>query len=145
MSLYRPNIMRNQIVIAFVVGLIFSLGLAVSGMTRPQNIIAFLDVQHWSPALALVMAGAVTVFSIGMRLALRRSQPITGGRFEFPGRREIDLRLVAGAVMFGVGWGVGGFCPGPALASLAVGNSEVIVFVATMFAGMIACQKLVSD
>ncbi len=135
---------RNQSVISFGVGLVFSLGLGLSGMTLPQNIIAFLNLKAWNPALIVVMMGATAVFAVGMRLVVQRGKPILGEKFEIPTGRKITWQLVTGAILFGVGWGLGGFCGGPALASLAMLRTEVIVFVVAMFVGMFACQKFVN-
>jgi uncharacterized membrane protein YedE/YeeE len=136
--------MRQQVISAFVVGLIFALGLCISGMTLPQNIIAFLDLRHWNPTLAFVMVGGILVYSIGMRLVLRqRRSPLYSPKFELPTSRAITGPLVGGAVIFGVGWGLGGFCGGPALVSLVAGRAQVLVFLAAMFLGMFLCQRFV--
>ena len=120
----------RRIVIAFVAGSIFGLGLTVSRMIDPAKVLGFLDIAGaWDPSLALVMAGALAVMAIAFRIVAGRSAPILGQAFQIPTRREVDSRLVAGAVMFGVGWGLVGFCPGPAISGLALGPYEVIVFV----------------
>ena len=118
-------------------GLLFGLGLAVSGMMDPQKVLGFLDVTgEWNPALAFVLGGAVSVSALGYALARRLPRPILAARFRIPDRRDIDLRLVAGAVTFGVGWGLAGFCPGPALASLALLLPGGFAFVGAMLVGM---------
>lgn len=119
-----------------IVGLLFGLGLAVSGMTDPLKVQNFLDVTGtWDPSLAFVMGGAVVVTFIGYRLAWKRSQPWLDQGFHLPTATAIDRKLVVGAAMFGVGWGLAGYCPGPALATVALGNTEVWWFVPAMLAG----------
>jgi uncharacterized protein len=132
--------MRTTIA-AFVSGLVFGIGLAVSQMINPAKVLAFLDfggipAGAWDPSLALVMAGALLLAGIGFRLARGRERALDGGKFAEPPRREIDARLVAGALLFGAGWGLVGFCPGPALASLALGAGKSFLFVFAMLAGM---------
>jgi uncharacterized protein len=121
---------------ALVSGLVFGLGLAVSEMINPAKVIAFLDFAgRWDPSLAFVMAGALAVAAISFRLILRRPAPLLGGRFNVSALTAIDRPLLAGAALFGVGWGLTGFCPGPALASLAFGAAKSLAFVAAMLAG----------
>jgi uncharacterized membrane protein YedE/YeeE len=121
---------------ALAAGILFGLGLAVSQMIDPAKVLAFLDVAgRWDPSLALVMAGALAVAFVGFRIALRRPAPLVGGRFHLPTEKRIDGRLIAGAALFGIGWGLVGFCPGPAIASLPFGLPESFVFVAAMAAG----------
>jgi len=116
-------------VAAFVCGLVFGLGLLVSGMTDPRNVLAFLDVTgHWSPNLAGVMVGAIAVHAVGLRLSSRGAKPIRYG---------VDAPLIAGAAIFGVGWGLAGYCPGPAIVSLGSGALGAIVFVTAMGLGML--------
>lgn len=123
-------------------GLVFGAGLALSGMIDPAKVTNFLDVAGaWDPTLAFVMAGAVAVAFAGYRLAFARGRPILGGSFDLPARTRIDGRLVGGAAIFGVGWGLAGFCPGPALASLGLGQGAW-VFVAAMVAGMFLARLL---
>ncbi len=123
---------------AFAVGLLFGLGLLVSGMADPAKVLAFLDVTgRWDPSLALVMAGAVAVSAAGYQLARRRGRPILAPRLDVPARRELDARLIAGAAIFGLGWGLAGLCPGPALTILTVAPAEAATFVAAMVAGML--------
>lgn len=136
--------MGPRVASALLVGLIFSLGLGISGMTLPQNIIAFLDLTHWNPTLMFVMAGGVAVYAVGFRLVTgTRKVPLFDRKFEVPTNRVITRQLVLGAAIFGVGWGLGGFCGGPALVSLLAGRAEVLVFLLAMFAGMYLCQKCV--
>lgn len=122
---------------AFLSGLLFAAGLAVAGMTQPSKVVGFLDVSGaWDPSLAFVMVGAIAVYAIAHRLSLSRSLPLCGVGFERPSATELDRRLLAGAALFGVGWGLSGFCPGPALASLATGSVQASVFVAGMLGGI---------
>jgi uncharacterized membrane protein YedE/YeeE len=124
-------------VVAFVSGLLFALGLGIGGMTKPEKVVAFLDVAgDWDPSLAFVMGGALLVYFVVQRVALARPQPLFDRTFHVPNRRDIDARLVVGSLLFGAGWGLGGYCPGPALVSLASGRASVGVFVAAMLAGM---------
>jgi len=123
---------------AFAVGLLFGLGLLVSGMADPAKVLAFLDVTgRWDPSLAFVMAGAVAVSAAGYRLALRRGRPVLAPRLDVPARRDLDGHLIAGAAIFGLGWGLAGLCPGPALTILTVAPTEAVTFVAAMVAGML--------
>ncbi len=122
---------------SFFCGLLFALGLGVSGMTQPAKVTAFLDFGgDWNPSLLLVMAGAIGVYSIGYRLVLKRPQPLFPGKFQIPRLRKVDRPLAIGSAVFGVGWGIAGFCPGPALASVASLQREPLFFVASMLAGM---------
>ena len=122
---------------AFAAGLVFGIGLIVGGMTDPAKVIGFLDIAgNWDPSLAFVMGGAVLVGLFAFAFARRRAQALLGGAMHLPQRRDIDLRLVLGSVIFGVGWGLAGFCPGPALVSFASGEMKAAVFVAAMLAGM---------
>ena len=122
---------------ALLAGILFGLGLAVSQMINPAKVLGFLDIAgRWDPSLALVMAGALGVTALGYYFVLRRPAPLLAARFEVPTVHEIDRRLLAGAVVFGIGWGLVGFCPGPAIASLAYGVEESLIFAAAMLAGM---------
>ena len=126
------------IVAALAAGLVFGIGLILSGMTDPGKVVGFLDVAgRWDPSLALVMGGAILVGFFAFRLAGRRGKTFLGGGLHLPQRRDIDLRLVGGSLLFGVGWGLAGFCPGPALVSLASGQLSAAVFVAAMLGGML--------
>ncbi len=133
----------KQILAGAATGMLFGAGLSVSGMINPAKVIAFLDLAGgWDPSLAFVMLGAVAVTAIGYRLVLRRRGPVFGSAFSLPLRRDIDPALLGGAVLFGVGWGLGGYCPGPALAALGFGQTPTLVFVAAMAAGMMAARSL---
>lgn len=125
-------------VAAFAAGVVFAIGLALSGMTQPAKVEGFLDVfGGWDPALAAVMGGAIAVHSLAYLARRDWSTPlIAGSVWHLPSRTQIDARLVLGAVLFGVGWGVTGYCPGPAVMSLGTGSVDVLLFVASMSAGM---------
>ncbi len=126
-----------RVLAAFLAALLFGLGLGISGMTLPSKIIGFLDIAgQWDPSLLFVMVGAIAVHAVSYRLIMRRSGPVLAPKFQVPSRREIDWRLVFGAAIFGAGWGLGGFCPGPALVGLVTLRSEVVVFVASMVGGI---------
>lgn len=128
---------RLELLAAALAGLVFSLGLGLAGMTQPAKVRGFLDFfGDWDPALALVMGGAVAVTLLGFRRVLRRNTPLVARRFVVPDARAVDVRLLLGAALFGVGWGLSGFCPAPALTSLATGLPAVAVFVGAMLAGM---------
>jgi len=123
--------------IAFACGLVFALGLGLSGMVDPTRVLAFLDITGaWEPDLMLVLGGAVAVYALGAREVLSWPRPWDGLRFQLPTRRSLDRRLLVGAALFGVGWGLTGLCPGPALVDLASGAADVWIFVAAMLAGM---------
>lgn len=123
---------------AFTSGLVFGLGLLVSGMADPGKVKGFLDLAGaWDPSLAFVMGGAILVGFFAFRFAAGRAQSFLGGALRLPTRRDIDLRLVAGSAVFGVGWGLAGYCPGPALVSLGAGQDKAVVFVVAMLAGML--------
>lgn len=124
--------------VAFAAGLLFAVGLALGGMTRPDKVIAFLDVfGDWDPSLAFVMLGAIGVYSPLFHLVMRRRKaPVLARRFEVPTRRDLTPSLVVGAVLFGAGWGLGGFCPGPAIASAATLHPTVWMFLGGMLGGM---------
>jgi uncharacterized protein len=128
--------MIGPVLVAFASGALFAVGLAVSGMTVPANIVGFLDLARWQPALIFVMVGAIAVYAVAFRLIVRRPAPLFGPRFELPTRRDLSADLVLGAAAFGIGWGLAGYCGGPAIASLATGHVDVLVFVAAMVAGM---------
>ena len=132
-----------QLLTAWLAGLVFGLGLIVSGMTDPSKVIGFLDLAGaWDPSLALVMGGAIGVGLLAFRFARKRSQALLGGPMQRPTARQIDRRLVLGGLTFGVGWGLAGFCPGPALASLATGGSKPLIFTAAMLVGMVIFEVL---
>lgn len=123
--------------IAFVVGLLFGLGLILAGMANPAKVIGFLDLAGaWDPSLAFVMGGAIAVGLGAFTLARRRTTTLLGGPMKLPTSRDIGLRLAAGSAAFGVGWGLAGFCPGPALVAVGAGVPQGAVFVVAMLAGM---------
>ena len=125
------------ILTAFIAGLVFGLGLLVSGMTDPAKVLGFLDVTgRWDPSLAFVMGGAIAVGVVAFAVATRRTRSFLQLEMKLPGARRIDRRLVGGSLLFGIGWGVAGFCPGPGLVALGMGEWKALVFVAAMLAGM---------
>lgn len=131
--------MKRTHVVAFISGVLFALGLALSGMTQPRKVIAFLDVLGaWDPSLAFVMVGAIAVHIAFARRATRpAARPVLAERFVLPTSARIDGKLVTGAALFGLGWGAAGFCPGPALVSLVSFSWPTVLFVAAMLAGMV--------
>lgn len=131
-----------QIGASTLAGLTFGLGLAISGMTQPQKVIAFLDPWHWDPSLVFVMISAIFVHSIAYLWRRQLPRPVLDQRWHLPSQTHITRRLVLGSAIFGVGWGLGGFCPGPALASLATLDLRVVVFVGSMVLGMLAFRYL---
>ena len=125
------------LLINFVIGLIFGLGLVISGMSNPAKVLNFLDLAgSWDPSLAFVMGGAVIVTFIGYRIVLQRKAPIFDTKFHIPTRTDVDARLIVGPALFGIGWGLGGFCPGPALTAIGLGAPGTLIFVPAMLAGM---------
>lgn len=123
---------------SLLAGAVLGAGLAVSQMMNPAKVLAFLDFAgDWDPTLAFVMAGAILAALPGFALARRRGAPALAARFRIPTRRDIDRPLLLGAALFGVGWGLAGFCPGPAIAALGTGMPDVLIFVAAMLAGML--------
>ncbi|MEO8738805.1 MAG: YeeE/YedE family protein [Casimicrobiaceae bacterium] len=126
---------------AFVSGLMFGIGLIVSGMVNPAKVLGFLDLAgRWDPSLALVMAGAIAVAVPGFFVAGRRHATLLGTPMLLPATRTIDARLVIGSVLFGAGWGLAGFCPGPALVALGAGYGKAVTFAAAMIAGMLVFE-----
>ncbi len=122
---------------ALLAGLVFGLGLIVSGMADPAKVLGFLDLAGaWDPSLAFVMAGAIGVGLVGFALAKRRTRSVLGQEMKLPTARHIDRRLVGGSLLFGVGWGIAGFCPGPGLVALGMGEAKALAFVLAMLAGM---------
>ncbi|MFM2161679.1 MAG: hypothetical protein RLZZ383_1191 [Pseudomonadota bacterium] len=126
-----------KLVIAFAAGAMFSVGLVVAGMTRPGKVLAFLDLAGaWDPSLAFVMVGAIGVQFWAWRLVPSLPRPWAAERFHLPTRTDLDARLLAGAALFGIGWGLGGYCPGPALTSLGAGAADSVLFGVSLLAGM---------
>ena len=124
-------------------GLVFGVGLVVSGMSDPAKVLNFLDLfGTWDPSLAFVMGGAVIVAFVGYRIVLKQPKPVAAKRFHLPTRSDIDGRILAGPAIFGIGWGLGGFCPGPALTALGLAAPGTLVFVPAMLAGMWAARRL---
>ncbi len=127
----------------FAAGLLFGLGLIISGMSDPAKVLNFLDIfGEWDPSLAFVMGGATVTTYIGYRLAWRSAKPALMPDFDIPTRQDIDRPLLTGAALFGIGWGIGGFCPGPAWTALAMGAPGTLVFIATMLAGIALGRRL---
>ena len=125
-----------QPLVSLVAGVVFGLGLAVAEMTNPLKVLDFLDLAgHWDPSLAFVMGGAVLVTLVAFRFVLRRPVPLYGDRFHLPTLTQLDRKLLGGAALFGIGWGLAGYCPGPALATILSGNSETWLFVPAMLVG----------
>lgn len=126
-----------QLIASLLAGLVFGLGLILSGMADPAKVLGFLDLAgSWDPSLAFVMAGAIAVGLVAFRAARGRTQSVLGAPMNLPTARHVDRRLVAGGLTFGVGWGLAGFCPGPALVALGMGEAKAVVFVAAMLVGM---------
>jgi uncharacterized membrane protein YedE/YeeE len=136
----RPGMSR---VIEFVVGLLFGWGLLLSGMTDPGKVQGFLDLfGSWDPSLALVMGGAIAVGAFAFALAKKRTTTFVGGALHLPSTRDIDKPLVVGSLIFGAGWGLAGFCPGPSIVSMAAGQPKALVLVLAMLAGMLLFEWL---
>ena len=128
---------------AFAIGLIFGLGITVSGMINPAKVLNFFDIAGtWDPSLAFVMAGALAVAIPGYRLVLGRPAPVMERRFQLPETRAVDRRLVLGSIVFGLGWGIAGFCPGGALPALGTGARDVYIFTAALVVGLLAARWL---
>lgn len=129
----------RAVVSAFAAGLLFGGGLLLSGMADPANVLGFFDVAGvWNPTLAFVMAGGLAVTLLGYRLVLKRSAPLCEDRFQLPTSKSMDARLIGGAALFGLGWGIAGYCPGPAFVAAAGGFAEAAIFAAAMVGGMAA-------
>jgi uncharacterized membrane protein YedE/YeeE len=136
-----------SVILQFAIGLLFGLGLVIAGMSNPAKVLNFLDLaaipaRTWDPSLAFVMAGAIAVTLVGFRLVFNRPQPIFGERFHLPVASELDVRIISGPAIFGVGWGLAGFCPGPAFTALGGGTTAALNFVAAMLTGMLAARWL---
>lgn len=133
----------KDLVLGLLLGLLFGVGLAVSGMADPAVVLGFLDpLGAWNPALAFVMGGALVVTFLLYRLARQQDRPLAAAGFHWPTSTVLDARLIGGAALFGLGWGLAGYCPGPALASLTAGHGGTLVFVAAMLAGMLGVRFL---
>ncbi len=136
---------RGQLAVSLASGAVFGVGLAVSGMTRPEKVRGFLDfLGRWDPSLAFVMGGAVLVHTVAFWRITKRRSPVFASRFGIPTRRDIDARLVVGAALFGIGWGLGGFCPGPGVTSLVGGAPPVVAFVLAMVASLAVTARIES-
>ena len=124
-------------IVSFLAGFLFAFGLAMSGMTQPSKIINFLDVTgQWDPSLMMVMVGAMGVYMVFYRISLKQKAPFFSSEFRLPTQKQIDKKLVMGSGIFGIGWGLSGFCPGPAITSLVTGSSEVLIFVGALALGI---------
>ena len=131
---------------SIICGIIFSIGLGISGMTQPHKVIGFLDIfGEWNPSLAFVMGGAVLSY-LALQLLIQRnfSIPVLGGSFQIPTRKDLDRSLIIGALLFGSGWGLGGYCPGPAITSLGSGSLNALLFVVAMGVGMLLADRVIS-
>jgi len=130
---------------AFITGLVFGVGLIISGMTNPAKVIGFLDIAgKWDPSLAFVMGGAIAIGMVAFQRFGKRSKTLLGSEMHMPKASQVDRRLILGGLAFGIGWGLAGFCPGPAVASLGLGESKVFIFVIAMFVGMLifeVCER----
>ena len=132
-----------QLIYIYLIGVIFGTGIVLSGMANPAKVINFFDIAGtWDPSLAFVMGGALIVTAVGYRLVFGRARPLFEGRFLLPTARNLDARLIGGSAVFGVGWGIAGFCPGGALPALGTGRIEVILFVAALLGGIFAAKFL---
>ena len=130
-----------RLIITYLIGLVFGVGISISGMANPAKVLNFFDIAGtWDPSLAFVMGGALIVTLIGYRFVLKRPTPMLSEVFHLPTRRDLDLPLVGGSAVFGVGWGIAGFCPGGALPALGTGRSEVLVFVGAAVVGIIVAK-----
>ena len=132
-----------KLLTALLAGFIFAIGLGIAGMTQPLRVISFLDIfGDWNPALAFVMIGAIAVHSLSYLIARNKKSPALDANFYIPKKNTIDSKLISGSALFGVGWGLGGFCPGPAITSLASGSAVVFTFAASMALGMLFFKSL---
>lgn len=130
-----------RLVAAYLIGLIFGVGISISGMANPAKVLNFFDLAGtWDPSLIFVMGGALVTTFVGYRLVFGRAAPVLDTRFQLPANRAIDLRLVGGSAVFGVGWGIAGFCPGGAIPALGTGRWEVFVFMGALLAGIILAR-----
>lgn len=129
----------------YLIGVIFGVGISVSGMANPAKVLNFFDIAgSWDPSLAFVMGGAVVVAFLGYKIVLRRPAPVFDAKFHLPDNPRIDARLLGGSALFGIGWGIAGFCPGGALPALGTGQINVVIFVAALIAGIFAAKAMMS-
>jgi uncharacterized membrane protein YedE/YeeE len=130
-----------KLIAAYAIGLVFGLGIAISGMANPAKVLNFFDLAgSWDPSLAFVMGGALVAAFLGYRVVLRRPAPLLADAFQLPAARTLDARLIGGAAVFGIGWGIAGFCPGGALPALGTGVPEVFIFIASASVGILAAR-----
>jgi uncharacterized membrane protein YedE/YeeE len=127
-----------RLITTYLIGLVFGVGISISGMANPAKVLNFFDVAGiWDPSLGFVMGGALIVTFIGYRYVLKRPTPMLSQTFYLPGRRDLDLPLIGGSAVFGIGWGIAGFCPGGALPALGTGSVDVWIFVTALLAGIV--------
>lgn len=132
-----------RLFVSYLIGLVFGVGISISGMANPAKVLNFFDVAGaWDPSLAFVMGGALIVSFVGYRVVLRRPAPLMASQFQLPTRRDLDLPLLGGSAVFGIGWGLSGFCPGGALPALGTGQAQVYIFAAALLGGIIAAKLL---
>ncbi|NBB84377.1 MAG: YeeE/YedE family protein [Alphaproteobacteria bacterium] len=130
-----------RLIALYLIGLVFGIGISISGMANPAKVLNFFDVAGtWDPSLIFVMGGALVTTFIGYRFVLKRPAPLMDSAFHLPTKTELDARLIGGSALFGVGWGISGFCPGGALPALGTGNPNVVAFVLSLVAGMAAAR-----
>jgi uncharacterized protein len=134
-----------RLIASYLIGLVFGIGSSISGMANPAKVLNFFDIAgRWDPSLILVMGGALAVTFVGYRFVLARPAPVLDARFQLPSSTRLDGRLIGGATIFGIGWGIAGFCPGGALPALGTGRIEVMVFVAALIAGIFAAKGMMA-
>lgn len=130
--------MMNEWLMTFISSFLFAAGLVISGMIDPKKVIGFLDVTgNWDPSLAFVMAGAITVNFILFKSIFKKQRPLIAKNFSLPEKKNIDIKLIVGSILFGVGWGLSGICPGPAVANIFSGHSKIFIYIAGMILGML--------
>ncbi len=132
-----------RLIATYLIGLVFGLGISISGMANPAKVINFFDIAgSWDPSLAFVMGGALVTALIGYRIVLKRPAPVLAADFQLPTGTSIDARLIGGSAIFGIGWGIAGFCPGGALPALGTGRMEVVIFVAAAAVGIVIARLM---
>ncbi len=132
-----------RVIASYLIGLVFGIGISISGMANPAKVLNFFDLAGtWDPSLAFVMGGALITTVIGYRFVLKRPVPLLEEKFQLPTRRDLDSQLIVGSAVFGIGWGIAGFCPGGALPALGTGRWEVVLFVVAMLAGILTAKSL---